>query len=457
MARKVFISFLGTNNYLETHYEIDGRQSKPVRFIQEALLDLLFNNWTVEDQIYIFGTEGPEGSYVKNWLDNGHTDKDGMVIEQPGLKNQLKVKNLATPFEFVYIPEGFSSEDVWKMMDIITNKLESGDEIHLDVTHAFRSIPMLATTLFNYTQFMFKTTLASVHYGAFEKLGPTYKVKKIAIEKRIAPIIDMTDIVRLQDFTDAASNFKQFGSIKKIGTQVAKNKLKVKPIVVDDMTEAIRQLDESISTNRLNDIKKGYFKKLFDLRVAKIKKTAPSLLNNLIAELEDEMSKFSSDSDNQNIEVAIDFALRHEMLQQALTMSREYICIRLSESLHPLLPIMRFSSSKNKARQKFQEYLSSLLSIDQEDLEKEIFKNALLDYLPITKYLLTIPTIAEMRRHYIKLGKARNSINHGKGDKTRDELLEIVKEEYPACMQLINNPIDISPIIEGKIHASKED
>ena len=167
---------------------------------------------------------------------------------------------LTTPFDFEFIPEGFSSDDVWKMMEIITGKLQPGDEIHLDVTHAFRSIPMLATTLFNYTQFMLGTTLASVHYGAFEKLGPVFKVKGIPEDDRFAPIIDMTDIVLMQDFTDAASNLKQFGSVKKLGAQVAQSGLKAKRAAINELTDAINQLDESISINRLNNIKKGEFK-----------------------------------------------------------------------------------------------------------------------------------------------------------------------------------------------------
>lgn len=415
MARKVFISFLGTNNYLETHYEIDGRKSKPVRFIQEALLDLLFNNWTVEDQIYIFGTEGPEGSYVKNWLDNGHTDKDGKVIEQPGLKNQLKVKNLATPFEFVYIPEGFSSEDVWKMMDIITNKLESGDEIHLDVTHAFRSIPMLATTLFNYTQFMFKTTLASVHYGAFEKLGPTYKVKKIAIEKRIAPIIDMTDIVRLQDFTDAASNLNQFGRIVKVSEQLTKvgsSMQRKYQNVLNQVGKEISKLDHFIGTCRIIDIKKGAYKKTISTNLKSIRKlNIPTPIKQLVAQIEEETSAFVPLESNENIEAAIDWAIRYDMFAQAYTLAREYICIKVSQAL------AKYSSEfkPDEENKEFREFVSKLLSIDQRDVAKNNFVGELQDHLQLTLKLLQQDWIKELRPQYKRIADARNIINHGKG------------------------------------------
>ena len=38
MARKVFISFLGTNNYVECIYDINGHQSKPVKYVKEKAI-----------------------------------------------------------------------------------------------------------------------------------------------------------------------------------------------------------------------------------------------------------------------------------------------------------------------------------------------------------------------------------------------------------------------------------
>ena len=73
MARKVFISFLGSNNYLETYYSFEGKKSEhPVRFIQEDLVKRLCNEWTKDDRILIFCTDD---SKTKNWLNDGHGDE----------------------------------------------------------------------------------------------------------------------------------------------------------------------------------------------------------------------------------------------------------------------------------------------------------------------------------------------------------------------------------------------
>ena len=98
MARKVFISFLGTGNYLQTHYELNGEKSAPVRFVQEALISFLCKDWTENDRIFIFCTKGAEGSETKNWFDNGHTKvNEDAEIEKIGLEHRLRNLNLVVP------------------------------------------------------------------------------------------------------------------------------------------------------------------------------------------------------------------------------------------------------------------------------------------------------------------------------------------------------------------------
>ena len=216
MARKVFISFLGTNNYIETIYDFaDGKQSDSVRFIQEALIRHDCLTWGQEDKIFIFCTADAERL---NWEDNGQSNAQS-EIETIGLERRLK-KLLDDKFvlmvEKISIPEGFSEQEIWNIFDIVYQKLEEGDEIYFDVTHAFRSIPLFSTVLFNYAHFMKNTNIVSIKYGAFEKLGPAYKVKTMPLEGRIASVIDLTSISDLQRWTEAVNQFVSFGRVDKI-------------------------------------------------------------------------------------------------------------------------------------------------------------------------------------------------------------------------------------------------
>ena len=92
MARKVFISFLGTNNYLECIYDFGKEKSHPVRFVQEAIIDYLCKDWTESDRIIIFCTSfektGSKGSKELNWLDDGQQYAQD-AVEKIGLEHRL--------------------------------------------------------------------------------------------------------------------------------------------------------------------------------------------------------------------------------------------------------------------------------------------------------------------------------------------------------------------------------
>ena len=128
MARKVFISFLGTNNYVLCKYSIGGIDSKPVRFVQEALIEHLCQEWTEKDRIFIFctskDTTGENGSKEINWFDNGQT-KISDDSEKIGLKHRLqdlkKQMGLCTPIEQFDIEAGFSEEEIWEIIGIMRN------------------------------------------------------------------------------------------------------------------------------------------------------------------------------------------------------------------------------------------------------------------------------------------------------------------------------------------------
>ena len=68
MPRKVFISFLGTNNYVQCRYDINGVVSAPVRFVQEALIEEFCKDWAEEDRTFMFCTSkekfGEKNNYV---------------------------------------------------------------------------------------------------------------------------------------------------------------------------------------------------------------------------------------------------------------------------------------------------------------------------------------------------------------------------------------------------------
>jgi hypothetical protein len=62
---------------------------------------------------------------------------------------------------------------------------------------------------------MKETNVVSIQYGAFEKLGSAFEVRKKPLEERgFAPIIDLTNIARLQEYNEMASNLVNYGKTK---------------------------------------------------------------------------------------------------------------------------------------------------------------------------------------------------------------------------------------------------
>lgn len=61
MPRKIALSFLGTNDYIDCHYYLESTPaeiSSPVKYMQEALVDLICTSGI--DVFYVFVTEEPE-------------------------------------------------------------------------------------------------------------------------------------------------------------------------------------------------------------------------------------------------------------------------------------------------------------------------------------------------------------------------------------------------------------
>ena len=53
----VYVSFLGTNDYLPCIYYKDDKEFRDTRFVQEATLGICCREWTDEDRIIIFTTD----------------------------------------------------------------------------------------------------------------------------------------------------------------------------------------------------------------------------------------------------------------------------------------------------------------------------------------------------------------------------------------------------------------
>ena len=99
--------------------------------------------------------------------------------------------------------------------------INENDDIVFDITHSFRSIPMLAVTVINYAKIVKKCHLKGVYYGAYEAAQNNEN-------KKIAPIINLTAFNEILEWTYAADAFMTYGNVGKFN-QVYLDKMKSVP------------------------------------------------------------------------------------------------------------------------------------------------------------------------------------------------------------------------------------
>lgn len=283
---------------------------------------------------------------------------------------------------------------------------------------------------------MIGTTVVSIKYGAFEKLGSAFEVKKKPLKERgVAPIVDLTNVIRLQQFTDMANSLKTFGRVNKISQMLNEQNSSFNPYLTK-MSNAIESFDHHLLTNDLNAIKRG--KDIIEIKnnIKQVRKSSiPNPIKNIIEELDKELNGFVKENSNKNIEEAIKWAVKYKMLAQAYTLGLEYIKHLFAEKFADNNPFNHKTASKN--RKEFQEYFSALCSISQEDIDANNFKNALLEYKDLTIAFLNMDLVKELRLYYSKLGKNRNTINHAKGDVTYRDLVNEFEKPYSKCVELL--------------------
>ena len=216
MARKVFISVLGTGYYEACKYIKGSFCSTETRFIQQATLEYLkvCNNWVtknadgeVVDRIIILLTDGAKDTNWHKNITKRFNSKTETEEPYEGLEQILDNMHLPCLVETLSIPDGKSEDEMWTIFNTVYNALKPNDELYFDLTHSFRYLPMLVLVLGNYAKFLKGVKVNHISYG-------NYEARNAATNE--APLMDILPLTMLQDWTFAAADLIQNGNIKKL-------------------------------------------------------------------------------------------------------------------------------------------------------------------------------------------------------------------------------------------------
>jgi len=324
---KVYLSFLGTNDYVDCHYVLGAQESPLVKFVQEALVGFCCRDWTREDRLVFFLTADAARN---NWEDGHFTDAKGSP--KPGLRRRLQTLNLAPAIEPVMIKTGRNEADIWQLFQTILQQMKPRDQVIFDITHAFRSIPLLAMVALGYAQVMKNIKIDGIYYGAIEALGPVSEVMQMPPAQRRAPIFDLTPFSALLDWTLAIDRFLGTGDARRV-CQLARST--VRPI----LKETRGQDQEAQAIRRLADLLEKFTVNLSTCRGREIAESARALqqalavtqypdllppLKPLLYQLHKTMQDFTGQTMRDGLRAAR-WCLEHNLLQQGITILQEFL------------------------------------------------------------------------------------------------------------------------------------
>ncbi len=107
----------------------------------------------------------------------------------------------------VDIPDGTAEAELWEIFQICADSVDENDEILLDITHGFRSLPLLIFVVAAYLQQVKRVKLKHVIYGAFESRAEGTDA---------TPIFDLTPFVALMEWMNAFAIFQNSGDAREL-------------------------------------------------------------------------------------------------------------------------------------------------------------------------------------------------------------------------------------------------
>ena len=121
---------------------------------------------------------------------------------RPHLQHLTQRLQSQCPVTAILIPDGRSEAELWQIFTAMIEQLPSGCRVVLDVTHGFRSLPMVALLAALYLRQSDRVFVEQIVYGAWEARDP---------ETNKAPVFELTPFLDMANWMSAANVFLKTG------------------------------------------------------------------------------------------------------------------------------------------------------------------------------------------------------------------------------------------------------
>ncbi|MFW5804633.1 MAG: TIGR02221 family CRISPR-associated protein [bacterium] len=397
-----YMSFLGIGSvkpgnknpaYTPAVYTWNDKKSKETPFVQSAELELM--KPAMFDDIKIVTTEKAYNFHFNTLSD---------YLEEIGY-NQI---------DPIILKEDMSGEGQWEWFELILESIKDNTKLTVDLTHGYRSIPIIFSTALNFLQKAKNIVLEHVLYGAFDPGRDT------------APIIDMKDFYNINLWADSVERIVEEADTRKMAELTSKvpdyqiSQLNDQKFIalLEDLTNRIKNVD----INNIHFVSR----KVIDSIIRKMESTnkAEKILFELILKKYSELAGISQlngmyTRDYFIIQLNL-IALfnEHKLFMQSFTAMREFIgslgLIGIKDA--------KYSNDKGrKLRRKYAEIFINMLRWKEKEwgyfdeshsfYKPENEKHAK-ELLPFYEQLKSIQLIDFLRTFVADLTKYRNRLDH---------------------------------------------
>lgn len=200
---------------------------------------------SLDDDYWVdIGELAYESSFSKSYLDSEKLSKVMISVD----KYLRKINNNASGGSIpLVIDYGLNEMELWKNFSSfmeLTEILKDGDEIYLDITHSFRSIPLFMYLIMDFLQTLNykKVTLSGLYYGMLEANR----------EMGFTPVVDLSQLFKISQWIRGAHEFINFGNGYIMSELI--NKDSSVPRNVIEVSKKINNISELVNINYLTDL-----------------------------------------------------------------------------------------------------------------------------------------------------------------------------------------------------------
>lgn len=251
---KILISFLGVGRtdrsrvYNTARYRLEEFEME-TRFIADFLIQAV-----KPEKVYLFGTpksmwEEVYSTFSKKWNNYDTQNEDHFFnyvltstkdteIHEPSFFQLLSDSSSGITILPKLIHYGLNEKELKinseKILSIGT-EINPKDEVYIDITHAFRSIPMYSLLLVGLLRQLKGLKVKDIYYGMHEATS----------EVGYTPVVSLFPLIQLFDWITAAKSFNDFGSSRGLIDLMKQNNINVNAIKTTRKWAICQQINDN--------------------------------------------------------------------------------------------------------------------------------------------------------------------------------------------------------------------